>query len=151
MYTLTPPPHPTPSPHPLTPPPHPTPCTNAPLLPPQAQHKETGELAALKKVDIYDESELSDYTVEIDILADCVHKHIVGLHEAFFFEGTLWVSDEPLSVLKKKLFQKHLNFFLEFVLFFYTFRFPFLTLVWISLPFLFISWCKKLCELTVLR
>lgn len=48
--------------------------------------------AALKQVAISDEDELEDYTVEIDILTECKHPNIVGLYEAFYFGGKLWVS-----------------------------------------------------------
>ena len=59
----------------------------------QAQNKETQALAALKQVDINSEEDLEDFSVEINILAECVHPKVVGLREAFFFEGKLWVSD----------------------------------------------------------
>ena len=29
--------------------------------------------------------------VEIDILSECKHPNIVGLHEAFYFDHALWV------------------------------------------------------------
>ena len=58
----------------------------------QAQNKETQVFAALKQVDINSEEDLEDFSVEINILAECVHRNVVGLHEAFFFEGKLWVS-----------------------------------------------------------
>ena len=61
-----------------------------PLLP-QAEHVETGRLAALKRVPIQDEAELEDFMVEIDILAECRHKNIVQLYEAYYFDSTLWV------------------------------------------------------------
>ena len=35
--------------------------------------------------------DLEDFSVEINILADCVHPNVVGLYEAFFFDGKLWV------------------------------------------------------------
>ncbi|KAK7109444.1 hypothetical protein V1264_013484 [Littorina saxatilis] len=57
----------------------------------KAQNKETGALAALKQVDITSEEDLEDFAVEIDILADCVHPNVVGLIEAFFFDGKLWM------------------------------------------------------------
>ena len=60
--------------------------------PSQAEHRETGKLAALKRVPIQEESELDDFMVEIDILAECKHPNIVGLHEAFFYDEALWVS-----------------------------------------------------------
>ncbi|XP_076460311.1 uncharacterized protein LOC143293384 isoform X2 [Babylonia areolata] len=57
----------------------------------KAQNKETKTMAALKQVDIKEETDLEDFSVEINILAECVHPNIVGLHEAFFFEGKLWM------------------------------------------------------------
>lgn len=51
----------------------------------------TGIYAALKQVEITDESDLEDYAVEIDILSQFKHKNIVGLHEAFYFRNKLWV------------------------------------------------------------
>lgn len=57
----------------------------------QAEHRESGELAALKRVPIQDETELEDFMVEIDILSECKHPNIVGLHEAFYFDHALWV------------------------------------------------------------
>jgi len=51
----------------------------------------TGIHAALKQVEITDESDLEDYAVEIDILSQFKHKNIVGLHEAFYFRNKLWV------------------------------------------------------------
>lgn len=49
-------------------------------------------LAALKQVGINNEEDLEDFSVEINILVECAHPNVVGLHEAFFFEGKLWVS-----------------------------------------------------------
>lgn len=57
----------------------------------QARNKETNEFAALKQVEIKTEEDLEDFAVEINILAECPHKNIVGLHEAFFFDNKLWV------------------------------------------------------------
>ena len=59
----------------------------------QAENKETGQLAALKQVDINAEDELDDFMVEVDILTECVHNNIVGIKEAFFFDHKLWVSE----------------------------------------------------------
>lgn len=58
---------------------------------PQAENRETGVLAALKRVPIQDETELEDFMVEIDILTECKHPKIVGLHQAFFHDSALWV------------------------------------------------------------
>ena len=60
----------------------------------QARHRQNGQLAALKQVDITSEEDLEDYSVEIDILSTCEHTNIVGLHEAFLFDQKLWVSVE---------------------------------------------------------
>lgn len=46
----------------------------------------------MKRVPIADDTELDDFMVEIDILADCKHQNIVGLHEAYFYDQALWVS-----------------------------------------------------------
>ena len=57
----------------------------------QAENRETGVLAALKRVPIQDETELEDFMVEIDILTECKHPNIVGLYQAFFHDSALWV------------------------------------------------------------
>ena len=57
----------------------------------QAKHKQNGSFAALKQVDITSEEDLEDYCVEIDILTECQHENIVGLHEAFYWDSKLWV------------------------------------------------------------
>ncbi|KAH9520111.1 hypothetical protein Btru_060013 [Bulinus truncatus] len=57
----------------------------------KARKKDTNLLAALKQVEIKNEEDLEDFSVEINILAECSHKNIVGLHEAFFFENKLWM------------------------------------------------------------
>ena len=49
-------------------------------------------MAALKQVEIVDEDELEDYSVEIDILSECGHKNVVALREAYYYSGKLWVS-----------------------------------------------------------
>ena len=49
-------------------------------------------MAAMKQVPIKDETELEEYSIEIEILNLCRHKNIVGLHEAYFFGNTLWVN-----------------------------------------------------------
>lgn len=57
----------------------------------KAQNKESGEYAALKQVEIKTEEDLEDFTVEIEILYDCQHKNVVGLHEAYFYGDMLWM------------------------------------------------------------
>ena len=58
----------------------------------QAKNKESGDLAALKQVDIHNEEDLDSFSVEINILAECKHQNVVGLYEAFFYDNKLWVS-----------------------------------------------------------
>nr|XP_019921177.2 STE20-like serine/threonine-protein kinase isoform X1 [Crassostrea gigas] len=55
----------------------------------KAQNKENSSLAALKQVEIKSEEDIEDFSVEIDILAECRHENIVGLFEAFVFDGKL--------------------------------------------------------------
>ena len=54
-------------------------------------------LAALKSVPIVEEHEMDDFMVEIEILSECKHPNIVGLHEAFFYDSQLWVRKENIS------------------------------------------------------
>lgn len=58
----------------------------------QAERKTDSVLAAAKIIDVKDESELDDFMVEIDILSECKHKHVVGMYEAYYHENKLWVS-----------------------------------------------------------
>ena len=51
----------------------------------------TGASAALKQVPINDESDLDDYSVEIDVLTQCKHRNVVELYEAYFFNKKLMV------------------------------------------------------------
>ena len=51
----------------------------------------TGVSAALKQVQINDESELDDYSVEIDVLMQCKHRNVVELYEAYYFNKKLMV------------------------------------------------------------
>ena len=68
----------------------------------KAKNRETGAEAAAKIVDIRDETELDDFMVEIDILAECKHKNVINLYEAYYFDSKLWVSwyhrSEPVSI-----------------------------------------------------
>ncbi|CAI8050409.1 Serine/threonine-protein kinase 10, partial [Geodia barretti] len=57
----------------------------------KAENRETGVLAALKRVPIQDETELEDFMVEIDILTECKHRNIVDLYQAFFHDSALWI------------------------------------------------------------
>lgn len=60
----------------------------------QAERKTDGVLAAAKIIEVKDESELDDFMVEIDILSECKHKHVVGMYEAYYHENKLWVSSQ---------------------------------------------------------
>ncbi|ESN93767.1 hypothetical protein HELRODRAFT_180635 [Helobdella robusta] len=57
----------------------------------KAKHKEKNQFAALKQVEITQESDLEDYSVEIDILHQCKHKNVVGLYESYLFNSKLWM------------------------------------------------------------
>ena len=46
--------------------------------------------------------------VEIDILSECKHKHVVGMYEAYYHENKLWVSSQQL-MLQNVLNYKYLN------------------------------------------
>ncbi|KAK3094397.1 hypothetical protein FSP39_001244 [Pinctada imbricata] len=85
----------------------------------KAQNKENGSLAALKQVEIKSEEDLEDFAVEIDILSECRHKNVVGLHEAFFFDGKLWMYiefceggalDSIMVDLEKSLSEKQIRY-----------------------------------------
>jgi STE20-like kinase len=58
----------------------------------KARHKEHGRLAAAKICALETEDELSDFTVEIDILHDLSHDNIIQLYDAYYFDSKLWVS-----------------------------------------------------------
>ncbi|RUS73025.1 hypothetical protein EGW08_019211 [Elysia chlorotica] len=57
----------------------------------KARKKEDKTYAALKQVEIKNEEDLEDFSVEINILAECPHQNVVGLHEAFFYDNKLWM------------------------------------------------------------
>uniref|UniRef100_W5NF29 non-specific serine/threonine protein kinase n=1 Tax=Lepisosteus oculatus TaxID=7918 RepID=W5NF29_LEPOC len=57
----------------------------------KARSRSSGLSAAAKVIDVRSEDELEDYIVEIDILAACRHGNIIGLLDALFFEGQLWI------------------------------------------------------------
>lgn len=57
----------------------------------QAQHRETGRMAAAKVCELKNEEELEDLNVEIDILNECRHENIVELLEAYYYDSKLWM------------------------------------------------------------
>ncbi|XP_046994651.1 serine/threonine-protein kinase 10 isoform X1 [Schistocerca americana] len=57
----------------------------------KAHSQEKNIFAAAKMCALEGEDDLSDFMIEIDILSECKHPNIVDLHEAFFYEGKLWM------------------------------------------------------------
>jgi len=57
----------------------------------KARHKEHGRLAAAKICALETEDELSDFTVEIDILHDLSHDNIIQLYDAYYYDSKLWM------------------------------------------------------------
>ncbi|PSN52552.1 hypothetical protein C0J52_08962 [Blattella germanica] len=57
----------------------------------KAQSLQNGRFAAAKMCTLEGEDDLSDFMIEIDILSECKHPNVVDLHEAFFFDGKLWM------------------------------------------------------------
>lgn len=85
----------------------------------KAQNKVSGEFAAVKQVEIKTEEDLEDFTVEIEILYDCQHKNVVGLHEAYLYNEMLWMFiefcgggalDTIMLDLEKPLTEKQIRF-----------------------------------------
>uniref|UniRef100_A0A673L8J2 non-specific serine/threonine protein kinase n=1 Tax=Sinocyclocheilus rhinocerous TaxID=307959 RepID=A0A673L8J2_9TELE len=56
-----------------------------------AHNQTTGDLAAVKVIEVRGEEQLDDFITEIDILASCRHANIISLLDAIFFEGWLWI------------------------------------------------------------
>ena len=67
----------------------------------QAERKTDGVLAAAKIIDVKEETELDDFMVEIDILSECKHKHVVGMYEAYYHENKLWVSVQDTVIYSR--------------------------------------------------
>ncbi|XP_050676365.1 serine/threonine-protein kinase 10 isoform X2 [Leptidea sinapis] len=85
----------------------------------KAQHKVTGQLAAAKMCMLDHEDDLSDFTVEIDILSECRHPNVVELHEAYFIDNKLWMLleycdggalDSVMSELEKGLSESQIAY-----------------------------------------
>ena len=58
----------------------------------KARHRENHRYAAAKVCCIESDEELSDFTVEIDILYELSHANIIRLYDAYYHEDKLWVS-----------------------------------------------------------
>ena len=56
------------------------------------RQRPDGLLAAGKICVLETEDELSDFMVEIDILAEVAHDNVIKLYEAYFYQNKLWVS-----------------------------------------------------------
>ncbi|MEE6517014.1 hypothetical protein FKM82_026892 [Ascaphus truei] len=57
----------------------------------KAQHRASGELAAVKVLAIPSEEALEDQVTEINILGQCQHPNIVTLMEAAYWGRQLWI------------------------------------------------------------
>ncbi|RXG73179.1 Serine/threonine-protein kinase 10 [Armadillidium vulgare] len=57
----------------------------------KAEHRATGQSAALKQVLLEAEDDLDTFMIEIDILCECKHPNIVELLEAYHYDGKLWM------------------------------------------------------------
>ena len=62
----------------------------------QAVNKTNGLEAALKQIPIDEVSDILDHIVEIEILMECQHLHIIGLLETFYHNNKLSVSISTL-------------------------------------------------------
>ena len=60
----------------------------------KARHRENNRYAAAKVCCIESDEELSDFTVEIDILHELSHANIIRLYGAYYHEDKLWVSGQ---------------------------------------------------------
>jgi len=81
----------------------------------QTRNKSTGANAALKQVQINDESDLDDFVVEIDILMQCKHRNVIELYEAYLFNRKLMVCytrKNKLSLISSVFTQSLLLLFL---------------------------------------
>ncbi|XP_071792762.1 serine/threonine-protein kinase 10-like isoform X3 [Asterias amurensis] len=57
----------------------------------KAKNRATGIYAAAKLIEIKEQEELEDFLVEIQILFECKHRYIVGMHETYLFANKLWM------------------------------------------------------------
>ena len=68
----------------------------------KARKKDDGRLAAAKICKIESDEELTDFTVEIDILNELSHSNIIRLYDAYYYQDQLWVSNSnrhPFNVI----------------------------------------------------
>jgi len=85
----------------------------------QAFHEQNKQYAAVKVIDDCTEDELSDHTVEINILSECNHKNIIGFNEAFYYDKRLYIFleyctygavDHIMTTLEHGLDEKQIRF-----------------------------------------
>lgn len=57
----------------------------------KALHREKKIWAAAKICKLEGENDLNDFMVEIDILTECKHHNVVDMHEAYYWDGKLWM------------------------------------------------------------
>eukprot|EP00118_Oscarella_pearsei_P001604 m.7892 g.7892 ORF g.7892 m.7892 type:complete len:888 (+) comp19949_c0_seq1:181-2844(+) len=57
----------------------------------KAKNRNSGQFAAAKIVEIKQEDELDDFSVEINVLASSNHPNVIKLLEAFFYGSKLWI------------------------------------------------------------
>ena len=72
-----------------------TPCCLPPPPLPQAVHRQTSQVGAAKVCEMAEDDELDNFMVEIDILTEMDHRHVVKLLDAYLQRKQLWVSGEP--------------------------------------------------------
>eukprot|EP01136_Pigoraptor_vietnamica_P012128 Opistho-1_new@51732 len=60
----------------------------------KGKNKKTGQMAALKIIQVESLEELEDFQVEIDILKNCDSPTIIKLYDAYFHKDSLWLALE---------------------------------------------------------
>lgn len=58
----------------------------------KVKHRERADVYAAAKICVLEsEDELTDFMVEIDILAEVSHRNVIQLYEAYYYQSKLWV------------------------------------------------------------
>ena len=57
----------------------------------KVEHVESKQTAAAKIIPSTCDEEIVEFIVEVDILTECRHPHIVGLVKAYFWENKFWI------------------------------------------------------------
>ena len=66
--------------------------------PRQAVHRQSSQVGAAKVCEMAEDDELDNFMVEIDILTEMDHKHVVKLLDAYLQRKQLWVSGGARSM-----------------------------------------------------